>query len=392
MTLVRAIGVLVLAVTGWAAGGAAQVPASGSLAAVIAPSLSSWSFSEAVPSDSFQVRGVSHVSIPLSLTLRLNRVTVDVGGAHTSGRVELEDGRSLTLAGLTDIRVRGVAEIVQDRLLLTAGLNLPTGASRLAGDQVSALGILGGSSLGFSSLALGNGFGVTAGLVYAFGFGPWGIAIGSSWEARNQYTPLDLHIAGVRTPADFDPGDAIRASIGLDRLIGRGRMSVLLAGDFYGENQLTLEPSGLAAQVSQYTPGPQYTGAVFLDLGVSGFRSFRVTLSDRYRSAFTGVDGTEAEGSSGNVMEGVLEVVRGGPRGAGLYLRADARLDSGLEVDNTIATAAMSAAGVSIGLSLVRGTLTVLPFVRAQVGRLDVGTSSTTATGYGAGITLLARP
>jgi hypothetical protein len=391
MSPARIIRRSAIALMGFALAARAQAPA-GSLSAVIAPSMASWKFGEPLTSDSFPVRSVSHLTIPIGAQLRMNRLTVDVGASHTAGSVELEDGRTLTLSGLTDVRVRGVAEVIPDRVLLTLGLNVPTGQTGLTGDRANTLGILGGSSLGFPTLALGNGFGVTAGLVYAFSAGPWGVALGSSYEARSQYTPLEVLIAGDQTPAEFDPGEAIRASLALDRLLGNGRMSVLLAADFYGENLVQIGGGGGSTQGSRYTPGAQYSAALAFDLGISGFRSFRVTLADRYRSEFTAADGTTTEGSSGNVFEAALEMIRGGARGLGVYLRADARMDAGLEIDNTIATAAMTSAGASLGLSFTRGTISVLPFVRAQAGNIDVGPASTSATGFGAGITLTARP
>jgi hypothetical protein len=124
---------------------------------------------------------------------------------------------------------------------------------------------------------------------------------------------------------------------------------------------------------------------------VSGFRSFTIGLEDRYRSRFTGFDGTKAAGSSGNVFDASLEMVTGSPDRTGLFLRADGRFNSGLAVDNTIATAAMTSGGLSLGIAAPIGRATLQPFVRGQIGRLDTGPATTTAVGLGGGITLVIR-
>ena len=120
-----------------------------------------------------------------------------------------------------------------------------------------------------------------------------------------------------------------------------------------------------------------------------GFQSFTISAADRYRSQYTGAAGLKTPGSSGNVFEAAVEGVSGAPGHTGLVFRVDGRLDGGLEVDNTITTAAMTAVGLTLGLSVPAGSATVIPFVRGQVGSLDTGPASTTATGIGGGVRLV---
>jgi hypothetical protein len=371
--------------------GQAQGVGSGDAGLLIAPSYAGWRFGDAVPTDSIRVARVSQLALPFAAAATLGRVSVDLSGTWTRGSVSLENGRSLTLSGPTDFRVRGVYRFAGDRLQLTTGVNLPVGPTGLAGDELDALSVLGSPALGFPALPLGNGFGVTGGAVYAFRAGGWGLALGSSYETRSRYTPVEARIAGVTAPAEFTPGGTLRFSLGADRLIGRGRASLMLGAELYGQSQVDLRRPDGAPLTSKYTMGPQLSGSLLVDLAPSGFRFFRVLVSDRYRSAFTTADGSKAGGSSGNVLGTELEFVTGGPRGAGLYVRANGRLDSGLEVDNTITTAAMTEGGLTIGVASHGARTTVLPWIRAQAGRLDTGTSSTTALGYGAGISVTVR-
>jgi len=363
----------------------------GEASATAAPSLLSWRFDQPLTQDSLVVRKAWQWSFPVSGSVRLGRVTIDAGAAAAVGRVGLEDGRTLELSGLTDLRIRGVARVVGDRLLVTTGVNAPVGATGLTGHEIDALGVLGAPALGFDTPTLGNGFGVTGGAVYAWQTAGWGLALGSSFESRAQYTPLEVQIAGAPAPADLRSGNAYRFSLGADRLIGRGRLSLLFAGEVFSESRLSLA-TGEGDQETRYTLGPQFSGLLVLQMGVRGFRSFTITLADRYRTKFTGFAGEKAAGSSGNVLEGALELTTGGTRGAGLYLRAEGLFDSGLEVDNTITTAAMTRGSLTAGAAILSGRLSILPFIKAQVGHLDTGPEAATATGIGAGVSLTVRP
>jgi hypothetical protein len=225
--------------------------------------------------------------------------------------------------------------------------------------------------------------------VYALEAGGWALGLGTSVEHRTRYTPIEASIAGVNSPTELTPGTVIRGSVALDRVVGQGRLSFLLTGDWFGESSIAI-PSQNGA-TSRYKLGPQFSANMIWETGARGFRFLTVTLADRYRSKFKGFDGATADNSNGNVFEAALEGIRGGATGTGVYVRLDGKLDSGLDVDDTITTAAMTAVGVSLGLAMPMGRASILPFIRGQVGSLDAGPVSTRATGFGAGISLTVR-
>lgn len=362
-------------------------------AVTLAPSYSRWRFADAIPQDSLLIKSAGQLSIPVSFALQFmgGNLRIDAGAAYATGRITLDDGRSFDLSGLTDAKVRAVAHVIGDRLLVTLGFTAPIGATHLSGREIDALAVLGSPALGFATPVLGNGPGGTGGLVYAFRAGGWGIGVGSSLEIRGQYTPLEAQIAGASSPADLKPGKAYRFSLGADRLVGNGRVSLLLAGDLYGTSHVEIA-SGTSPVSRQYKLGPQLTANALFELGVPGFRSFAISVSDRYRTKYSGSNGEKAAGSSGNILQASLGFVTGRGQGLGLSLRVDGLLDSGLEVDNTITTAAMTSGGVSLGLFVPVGRAVLQPFVRGQLGKLDTGPNSTTATGLGGGIVLTVRP
>jgi hypothetical protein len=197
-------------------------------------------------------------------------------------------------------------------------------------------------------------------------------------------------IAGVASPTDLNPGDAFHVSFGADRLIGQHRLSLLAAGDLYGEDEITLG-SGSVAESSRYKLGPTYQGAMLLDLAIGGFREFGVAVQARHRTAFTGVDGVKAPGSSGTVFDAGVRTIVGRPRAVGIILRADAMVDSGLEFDNSLATAGATILAGTVGLSIPTGSRSFEIVARLQTGQIDSGPEKTSALGLMLGATIGAR-
>jgi len=350
-----------------------------------------WSFGTPIDQDTLRVTGISQLAVPVSVFVPLGeRFTLDAVGAYVRGRVELEGGDDLTLDGLADVRVRLVGRLRGDNVLLTAGLTLPTGTTGLSGSGLDALRLTGAPSLRLPVPALGTGFGATLGLVLARQAGPWALALGTSYELRGTYSPIESIIAGVTSATDLNPGDALHVSLGADRLLGQSRLALLLAGDVYGDDRITAGESS-SRLTSSYRLGPTIRALAQLDLAIRGYREFAVYAQVRHRTPFTGIDGAEVDGSTGTVFDVGVSTVRGRPRGVGLVLRADAMIDSGLEVDNSLATAGATVLGATVGLSvpLRRGVLE--PFVRLQRGRFDTGPAETAATGLAFGVTLGGR-
>jgi hypothetical protein len=184
----------------------------------------------------------------------------------------------------------------------------------------------------------------------------------------------------------------VRFSIGADRLVGRGRFSMLLATDVYGEDRLTVTGTGQTPTEATYRLGPQVSLNAFLDLGVRGFQRFTLGLADRYRSKFTAADGSKAAGSSGNLLDLSVDAMTGGGGARrGVFGQVHARLDSGLDVDNTITTAAATTAGLRLGIWQQAGRAIVQPFASIAVGRIDAGPLETSAFGWGGGLTVTIR-
>jgi hypothetical protein len=354
---------------------------------------------------SVRITSVSQLSIPVAATVSLgDRWTVDVATAYATGRVTLAapdtalGGTSTyTLSGVSDVRLRASGRLIGDNLLVTLGVNAPTGATSLDAREFGALRVLAAPALGLQTPVLGTGTGTTAGLVYARELNGWAWALGTSYEMRRSYAPVTV-AGGVAAP-DFSPGNALHLSLGADGLIGQNGLTVGVSADLYGESELRLPAQTIGGPGIQSTAGeaatsqlgPIFTANAQFRVAARSFRELTVYAVDHYRTSYKR-SGVEAPGSSGNYVDaGVRGVVAAAPA-TDILMALDVRHQTGLSVDNTLATAAMRSGAITIGLvrALTRG-YALRPFVRGQLGRITSGDTSSTATSLAGGLMLDVR-
>jgi hypothetical protein len=384
-------GIVAVAFALEGAGAQGRIPRTTGVA--LEPTFFSWSFATPLDHDSARVKSLSQIALPFSVVVPLgDRWTLDASGAYTTGTVKLEDesgndAGSLDLNGPTDVKLRVVGRVAGDAVLLTLGVNAPTGLTKLDETEVVALRAIGAPVLHMPAPTLGSGFGASAGVVFAREVGSWALAFGTSYELRSSYTALEAEIAGGAATTDLDPSDVTHVSLGADRLVGAHRLSLLATGDVFGDATLRLQSGGGEAE-GTYKLGPAISFLALLELGVPGLRELSFAIIDRYRSSYRGLDGATASGSSGNAIEFMGRLRTGGPGRIGFVVGADAWMDTGLEVDNSIATAATTAAGLLVGVSIPTGSYALEPFVRANFGNVDTGPRSSSVSGLGFGVML----
>ncbi len=333
--------------------------------------------------DSSRITGVRQMSMPITTAFGLGSSwRVDLTTLFASATVSYRDAgnasiqRSATLSGISDVRVRATGTVVSDRLVFTAGLNVPTGRTSLSNREFAVLRIMAAPSLGLGSTPVGAGASGTMGLVYARRLGPWSMALGGSYEYRGSYQPVAALVAGSPS-ADFQPGGVIRASLSADRTVGPHRLSVALAADRFSNDELRTPPSS-AGSTSIAVPGaastvvrlgPVYSGDVQMLFAVPRLRQFMGYASFRRRAPFER-DGKRVAKSSGQYLDGgVRAAVAIGPQ-RDLILGADTRLHAGLGVDEGLPTSGVASGSLSVGVEVRRGLLSLQPYVRAQGGVL----------------------
>ncbi len=147
------VAAVTLLTLGAAPRAAAQDRLVGAWTATSAAYFENWSLPTAigtttVSGSSVLVSGASQLTVPVSVFVPVAPGwSVDAYGAWVRSEVRLAapdaaGNKAYYLDGLTDTRVRVVGQIIGESLLFTAGLNAPTGATRLSSTELTALQVL----------------------------------------------------------------------------------------------------------------------------------------------------------------------------------------------------------------------------------------------------------
>jgi hypothetical protein len=352
-----------------------------------------------VGGDTVRLTRATQLSVPITAVTPLGgNWSLDATTVYATGSVQLEGApssgarrRTATLAGLSDVRLRATGRLFDERLLITAGANLPTGRTALDAEQLTALRAIAAPALGMLAPPVGQGPSGTLGVLLARQAGAWALAGGVSYEVRGEFAPVSALVAGAPS-IDFRPGNVVRGSLGADRLVGRHRVSAAFSADVFAEDRLRAGGAPAStADLAQVRLGPVFTSDVQLQLAAPRVRELVVWGTNRWRARFSR-DGVTVPGSSGNYLDGGLRTSLPVAARTDYFLAGDARWHTGLDLDDALATAGVAGGGLTFGLSQRVGILTVQPFVRGQAGRLRFQRAADASfTGGTAGLTILTR-
>lgn len=337
-----------------------------------------------------RVRTLSQVSVPASASFALGSSwRLDFGASVTNGEVEFADsaGRNTTtvsLSGLSDVRVRASGSVAGDALVVSVGLNLPSGATSLDSAQLRAVRVLAAPAFGIGLPALGFGPAGAIGVVGTRAVGSWVGALGASFEYRGKYSPVAALQSGAAP--DYDPGNAMHMSLGLERFVGDSRLSLQVGTDLYSDDVLS---SG-ANKAQTVKLGPVVTVESSLSFASTRIRDGRLSGSLLRRSSFER-DGVTVPGGSGTYLSAGLEAGLVLTRSYDVHVGGDVLLHSGLDVDDSIMTAKTRHMGLLAGLRFRGSSGYVEPFVRVGTGSIDPGAGSVSFTGIAGGVQLTIR-
>lgn len=164
---------------------------------------------------------VSELAIPLFVSLPVgSRTSFDIGTAYARARVTSGDEHS-DIAGLTDVQLRAQYTLGSDRVVLTGGINLPTGNASVSADQLAAASLIGSDFLAFPVSNMGTGLAVTGGAAMAYPLGEWNLGAGASIRRSRAYEPFDVPGESFR----YQPGNEMRLRLGVDRPVADGRVA-----------------------------------------------------------------------------------------------------------------------------------------------------------------------
>lgn len=224
---------------------------------------------------------ISEFALPVFVSIPVTpRLGFDVGTSYARARFEQTGGTTPVVSeinGLTDTQVRANLTLGSDFVILTAGVNIPTGMREIAQDQQLAAGLIGSDFLAFPISQMGTGLGGTGGIAVARPVGSWNLGFGLSMRQTAEFEPFAAN--GART-FRYQPGNEYRGRVGLERPVGTGRFMVGLTYSTFGNDNL----SG-----SIYNTGDRYYSQVAFDnnvgagrLSLIGWNLFRTrgTLAD----------------------------------------------------------------------------------------------------------------
>jgi hypothetical protein len=163
---------------------------------------------------------ISQVVTPLAIVIPVGeRFSFDIATAWARSRVETrgDSASPSTVSGFTDTQLRGSYVLGNDAVILTAGLNLPTGQSTANAKQFLAAQNISNDFLLFPIGTMGAGFGATGGIALARPIGDWNLGLGGSYRHSADFAPFEYNDG---QKAHYQPGNELRTRIGVDRNFG----------------------------------------------------------------------------------------------------------------------------------------------------------------------------
>jgi len=238
---------------------------------------------------------ITQFSFPITYIYPVNdRLRFDI--MTSPALANLSSGASYSLSGMSDSRIRGHYLFGSDNLLLSFGVNLPTGKSALTTEEFNVANALTIHALDFRVPSLGQGLDMTVGLATAREIGSFIVGGGVSYLRKGTFKPFK------GTAFEYDPGDEFVISTGFDRKISFwGKESRLLADAMYtlytndAGNGKTIFKSGnkLVLQVGSFIPLNKYQLLVYL----------RDRLKAKNKTGVGDVFAEERKNRNGNELE-----------------------------------------------------------------------------------------
>lgn len=217
-----------------------------------------------------------------SLSLRSNQATVG--------------GDANQLSGLTDTQLQASYYLENMNLVLTMGLNIPSGKKELSTEEFQTSALISYTYLNFRVPNFGQGFNISPGISWAAPVSDkLVIGVGATYQLKGGFNPME------NMPDPYNPGDEILATLGFDIKLSRLTSFAL---DFiytkYGEDKI--------GDLKVFNSGDKYMASWQVHTYI-GMHELRVI--GRYRSKgknsyyIGGVFQTEPERTTPDQLEGI---------------------------------------------------------------------------------------
>lgn len=216
---------------------------------------------------SYTVAGstTSQIALPMVAVVPISsQFTIDIATAFASTTTSA-GGASSSISGLTDTQVRANYAFGQN-MVLTLGLNVPTGKSSVSNAEVVAAQAIGIDFFTYPVPSYGSGLGGTLGVAFAGSAGDWDLGAGASMRKSTEYSPL---ATGTASSLKYTPGDEYRVRLGGQRAIGSGRLALGLIFSAFGTpkiNDTTTVNTGARAIAQMVFAMPVGSNELFITL------------------------------------------------------------------------------------------------------------------------------
>ena len=179
-------------------------------------------------------RTISQLAVPVAIAFPVaGGLTLDLATAYARSRYEA-GAATEEISGLTDTQIRANWTFGNDNVVLTAGVNLPTGHATIDFEQEAlAAGLIGNDFLSFPVSNMGTGFAGTGGLAVARAFGSWNLGAGASFRYSSEWDAFDVEDEMVA----YQPGSEVRFRVGGDRTGTGGRLTFGATYSMFGDDE-----------------------------------------------------------------------------------------------------------------------------------------------------------
>ncbi len=217
---------------------------------------------------------VTQFSVPFIVVVPIpSRFNIDVATAYATSEVSSNGVTSSSINGLTDTQVRANLTLGNDAVVFTVGANVPTGQYTIPEGQAEAAGQIGNDFLLFPVSSYGSGLSGTGGIAAARSLGNWNLGVAASFRKSTEFDAFLASSDTGKVTLTFTPADEVRARLGIDRMIGNGRLTLGVTYSSFGNDVM---------YNTSYATGDRFIGqaALFVpvgntDLYISGWNLYR---------------------------------------------------------------------------------------------------------------------
>lgn len=163
---------------------------------------------------------------------------------------------------------------INDVVLVTAGLQIPTGSNQLSAEQRHVVGAVSSRQMNFKIARFQTGFDLdfTAASSYQFS-DELVLGMAAGYLLHLPFTPIE-DVPGV-TPAKYDPGDEIAITVGADIKTLMGGLKTRIMGDFMTNLYLPDKDGGNKV----FRAGPRFSVDARMDMKASNGKRNLAVLS-----------------------------------------------------------------------------------------------------------------